>query len=114
MLKSKIHRAKITDCNLNYTGSISIDAKLMDAANIAPYEQVSIYNIANGERFETYAEPAERGSGNICVNGAASRRAQPGDLIIIACYVLVNEDRVTGFKPKIIKVDNLNGIISMP
>jgi aspartate 1-decarboxylase len=111
MLKSKIHRARVTDTNLNYEGSISIDAQLMEAAGIAPYEQVSIYNISNGERFETYAEATTRGSGTVCINGAAAHRAKPGDLIIIACYVVIKEDKVAGFKPRIIRVDEQNRIV---
>ena len=110
MLKSKIHRATVTDANLNYMGSISIDVKLMEAAGIAPYEQVSIYNITNGERFETYAQAVERGSGEVCINGAAAHRAKPGDLIIIACYAVINEDKIAGFKPKIIQVNEQNQI----
>jgi len=108
MLKSKIHRARVTATNLNYSGSISIDGKLMEAANIAPYEQVAIYNISSGTRFETYAEPAPRDSGSVCVNGAAARLAQAGDIIIIASYALVNEERIAGYKPKIIHLDEHN------
>ncbi len=110
MLKSKIHRVRVTGADLDYMGSISIDARLMEAACIAAYEQVSIYNITNGERFETYAIPAARNSGEVCINGAAAHRAQRGDLIIIACYVVINEDKVAGFKPKIILVDEQNRI----
>ena len=108
MLKSKIHRATVTGADLDYMGSISIDVKLMEAACIAPYEQVAIYNITNGERFETYAIPAERNSGEVCINGAAAHRAKRGDLVIIACYVVINEDKVAAFKPKIILVDEKN------
>ncbi len=111
MLKSKIHRATVTDADLNYMGSISVDAKLLEAAGIAHYEQVSIYNIANGERFITYAEPVERGSGKVCINGAAAHRAKPGDLIIIACYAVINEEKIAGFKPKIVQVDAKNRML---
>ncbi len=108
MLKSKIHRATVTGAELDYMGSISIDTKLLEAACIAPYEQVSIYNITNGERFQTYAIAAERDSGEVCINGAAAHRARQGDLVIIACYVVVNEDKVAAFNPKIILVDEKN------
>lgn len=111
MLKSKIHRATVTDANLDYMGSISIDVQLTEAAGIAHYEQVTIYNVTNGERFVTYAEPAERGSGKICINGAAAHRAKPGDLIIIACYAVINEEKIAGFKPKIVQVDAKNRML---
>jgi len=108
MLKSKIHRAKVTGVNLEYEGSISIDSRLLEAADIAPYERVSIYNLNNGERFDTYAMPDERNSGRVVVNGAAARLAQPGDLIIVASYVIVSDERVIGHKPKIVLVDEHN------
>ena len=108
MLKSKIHRVTVTDANLDYEGSITIDETLMKAADIIPFEQVRIYNISNGNRFETYAIEGEKGSGTICLNGAAARKAHRGDLLIIATYVSVNEDELKGFAPKLVLVDEKN------
>ncbi|OGW16470.1 MAG: aspartate 1-decarboxylase [Nitrospinae bacterium RIFCSPLOWO2_12_FULL_45_22] len=111
MFKSKIHRAKVTDANLNYEGSITIDVELLEAAGILPYEQVQIYNINNGQRFETYVFDGERGSGTICLNGAAARCVAVGDLIIIASYGIMNEQEALNLKPKAILVDANNRII---
>jgi aspartate 1-decarboxylase len=108
MLKSKLHRAVVTDANLNYEGSISIDSQLMKEADILSYEKVDIYNISNGERFSTYVIPAESGSGTICLNGAAARKVAPGDLIIIASYVMVDEAMASDWSPKCILLDDKN------
>ena len=108
MLKSKLHRAMVTDADLHYEGSISIDQDLMEAADLVSYEKVSIYNISNGERFSTYVIPGKRDSGTICLNGAAARKASRGDLIIIASYVMVNEDKVAGWSPKCVLLDQGN------
>lgn len=110
MLKSKIHRAVVTQAELNYVGSITIDKELMDAAGILEYEQVSIANIDNGSRFETYVIEGEAGSGVICLNGAAARCAQKGDKIIIMCYCHLNGDEVKNHKPKVVFVDEKNSI----
>jgi aspartate 1-decarboxylase len=110
MLKSKIHRATVTDADLHYEGSISIDEKLLEAADIVPYEKVAIYNITNGERFTTYAIKAKKGSGTICLNGAAARKVSKGDLIIIASYVAADEKETQGWKPKCVLVDGKNEI----
>lgn len=110
ILKSKIHRATVTDADLHYEGSISIDEKLLEAANILPYEKVAIYNISNGERFSTYAIKGKRNSGTICLNGAAARKASKDDLIIIATYVLVTEDEAKKWTPKCVLVDSKNKI----
>lgn len=110
LLKSKIHRAAVTHCELNYEGSCAIDEDLLDAANIADNEQVHIWNINNGERFVTYAIRAERGSRIISVNGSAARRASVGDLVIIASFAQVQEERVLGFEPKLVFVDDRNRI----
>ncbi len=110
LLKSKIHRATVTDCELHYEGSCAIDEDLLDAANLGENEQVHIWNINNGERFVTYAIRGQRGSGIISVNGSAARRAAVGDLIIIAAFGLVPEDQVSGFKPKLVFVDDANRI----
>ncbi len=108
MLKSKIHRATVTDANLNYVGSITVDSNLLDAADIRPYEHVHIVNINNGARFETYAIDGARGSGVICLNGAAARLAQPGDLVIVLSYAQYIETETQGFAPVVVHVDESN------
>jgi len=110
MLKSKLHRAVVTDADLSYEGSITIDEDLMDTADMLPYEKVDIYNVSNGERFSTYTISGARGSGVICLNGAAARKASKGDIIIIASYVSVDEDSVKKWRPKCILVDDKNRI----
>ena len=102
IVKSKIHRVTVTEANLNYIGSITIDEDLLDAANLIPNEKVSIVNNNNGERFETYIIKGERGSGVICLNGAAARRAQPGDIIIIMSYALMEFEEAKTFKPAVV------------
>ena len=108
MLKSKIHRATITEANLAYEGSLTIDAHLMQEADILPYEMVHIYNISNGERFQTYAIEGAAGSGIICLNGAAARRGAVGDLIIITTYSSYPPEELNHHTPKIILVDSHN------
>jgi len=108
MLKSKIHRATITEADLSYEGSLTIDADLMRAANILPYEMVHIFNIANGERFQTYAIDGEAGSGVMCLNGAAARRGTPGDLIIIATFATYDDAALEQHQPQIVLVDAQN------
>ena len=108
LLKSKIHRVRITDSNLDYEGSLTIEENLMLAADILPYEQVKVYNIANGARFDTYAISGPAGSGRICLNGAAARMGARGDLIIIATYAHYNEAETKGHKPSIVLVDPEN------
>ena len=108
MLKSKIHRVTVTGANLEYEGSVTIDEALMAAADIIPFEQVRIYNISNGNRFETYAIKGKKGSGTICLNGAAARKAHRGDLLIIATYVSMEEKDLKGFSPKLVLVDDKN------
>ena len=108
MLKSKIHRAHVTEVNIDYEGSITIDKKLMQEANILPYEQVQVLNINNGARFETYAIEGE--SGEICLNGAAARLAVIGDTIIILSYCSVEDDEARDFTPKLVYVDARNAI----
>jgi len=105
IVKSKIHRVTVTEANLNYIGSITIDEDLMDAANVIANEKVSIVNNNNGERLETYVIPGKRGSGIICLNGAAARKAQPGDIIIIMAYAMMEMDEARIFKPAIIFPD---------
>jgi aspartate 1-decarboxylase len=111
MLKSKIHRARVTETNLNYEGSISIDRALMDKADIVPGEAVSVYNVNNGERFETYVIEGERNSGIIGLNGAAARLAVPGDLIIIASYCWLEKSEIKDFVARVVHVDEQNRIV---
>ena len=110
MLRSKIHRATVTDANLSYEGSITIDQDLIEAAGILPYEQVMISNMNNGERFETYVIPGPRGSGQVCLNGPTARKGVTGDKIVIFFYEYYNEEELKTFKPKIIIVDDKNRI----
>ena len=110
MLKSKIHRATVTHAELDYEGSCAIDQNLLDEANILPFEQLHIYNVANGERFTTYAITAPRGSGTIGVNGAAAHKANPGDLLIICTYGELQAEEAAHFKPKLVYVDADNAI----
>ena len=112
MLKSKIHRATVTDANIDYEGSITIDTKLMEAADILPYEQVHVLNISNGARFTTYAIEGEADSGEICLNGAAARLAVKGDLVIILTYTSVPEEETKDYRPKIVLVDRKNAIVT--
>lgn len=111
LLKSKIHRVAVTHCELHYEGSCAIDEDLLEAANIADNEQIHIWNIDNGERFVTYAIKGARGSGMISVNGSAARRAAAGDLIIIAAFAQVHEDRVPAHEPKLVFVDAQNRVV---
>jgi aspartate 1-decarboxylase len=112
MLKSKIHRARVTDANIDYEGSITIDSKLMAAADIVPYEQVHVLNINNGARFTTYAIEGEEGSGAICLNGAAARLAVKGDIVIILTYCQVPEEATKNHRPKIVHVNEKNKIVT--
>ena len=108
LMKGKIHRATITQCDLNYEGSISVDSALMERAGILPHEQVDVLNINNGERFTTYAISAPAGSGTIGVNGAAARLAQKGDLVIIVAYARMEEAEAKSFQPRVLLVDAKN------
>ena len=105
VVKSKIHRVTVTEANLNYIGSITIDEDLLDAANLIANEKVSIVNNNNGERFETYIIKGERGSGVVCLNGAAARKAQPGDIIIVMSYAMMDFEEAKSFKPSVIFPD---------
>jgi len=111
VLKSKIHRASVTEANLNYIGSITIDMDLMDAANIIANEKVSIVNNNNGARFETYVIPGERGSGVICINGAAARLVQTGDVVIIMAFAMMEMEEARAFKPAIVFPDTASNLI---
>ena len=110
ILKSKIHRAIVTEADLNYVGSITIDEDLMDAADIVEYEKVTIVNNNNGERFETYVITGKRGSGIICLNGAAARLVQKGDVIIILTFTSLDDEELKNHQPQLVFVDSLNKI----
>ena len=112
MFKSKIHRATVTGADIDYEGSISIDTRLMKAADIIPYEQVHVLNINNGARFTTYAIEGEEGSGEICLNGAAARLCLKGDLVIILTYTSVPEEELKNYKPTVVLVNEKNEIVT--
>lgn len=108
MCKGKIHRATVTDANLNYVGSLTVDTDLLDRADILPYEQVQVVNVNNGARLETYAIPGPRGSGTMCLNGAAARLGQKGDIIIVIAYGLCNDAEARSLRPRVVLVDEKN------
>ncbi|SFJ99838.1 L-aspartate 1-decarboxylase [Halobacillus dabanensis] len=113
MMKAKIHRAHVTEANLNYVGSVTIDQNLLDQVGILPHEKVQIVNNNNGERLETYVIAGERGSGVLCLNGAAARLVQPGDIVIIVSYAMLSEEELAGFRPKIALMDNQNKVVEI-
>jgi len=113
MLKSKIHRATVTDCDLHYVGSITVDAELLEAANIREHEQVHVVDIDNGARFETYTIAGEHGSGAMCVNGAAARLVHKGDTIIVISYASYDESELDGYEPRVVHVTAANEIVSI-
>src|SRR5690625_1796002 len=113
MLNSKLHRATVTEADLNYVGSITLDADLLDAANMYPNEKVHVVNNNNGARFETYIIAGERGSGVICVNGAAARLVQKGDIVIILSYVYVSEEEAENHEPTVLIMDQHNRVQQM-
>jgi len=113
MLRAKIHRATVTQCDLNYEGSCGIDEDLLEAADIREFEKIELYNVNNGERFSTYAIRGKRGSGEISLNGAAARRAHLGDLLIICTYAPMTEEQIASYVPKIVFVDDKNHITSL-
>lgn len=108
MCKGKIHRARVTDANLNYVGSITIDPVLLQKADILPYERVQVVNVNNGARFETYVIEGEPGKGQVIINGAAARLAQPGDVVIIMSYVLMTDEEARTHRPSVVHVDEQN------
>jgi aspartate 1-decarboxylase len=110
LLKGKIHRARVTAALMDYEGSIEVDTFLLDSAGIRKFEEVNIWNLANGERFRTYALPAKRGSGIVAVNGAAARKVQPGDEIIISAFATVTEKEAENWTPRVVIVDEKNRI----
>lgn len=111
LLKSKLHRLTVTDADLHYEGSVSIDQNLMEAADILPHEHVHIWDVTNGNRFETYALPAPRGSATVCINGAAAHLAKKGDIIIITSFSALPEDQLAGHEPTVVLVDEHNQIV---
>lgn len=112
IFKGKIHRATVTEADLNYVGSITVDSQLLAAAGILPGEKVQVANINNGARFETYTLEGPAGSGMICINGAAARLAQPGDKIIVITYCWLDADEARSYKPTVVMVDDHNHIVS--
>jgi len=114
MCKAKIHRATVTETNLNYVGSITLDRALLHAADILPYEQVHVVNVTTGARFETYAIEGEAGSGAVCLNGAAARLAVPGDVVIVMSYALYSPEELRAFSPRVVLVDGRNRVVDTP
>jgi len=112
MCKSKVHRATVTQAELQYAGSLTLDKTLMEAADLLDYEQVSVVNVNNGQRFETYLIPGKRNSGVVCLNGPAARLGQEGDIIIIMSYALYDEKEIKDFKPKMVYVNDKNKIVN--
>jgi aspartate 1-decarboxylase len=113
MLKSKIHRARVTQADVHYEGSLSLDALLLQAADIVPYEEVHVWNVTRGTRFRTYAMTGEIGSGMVCANGAAALLVDPGDLVIIATFTTIEDSELEDFRPKLVFVDENNAIKSV-
>jgi len=113
MLRAKIHRATVTQCDLNYEGSCGIDEDLLDAADIREFEKIELYNVSNGERFSTYAIKGKRGSGEISLNGAAARLAHLGDLLIICTYAPMTDEEIAGYQQKIVFVDEKNRMVGL-
>ncbi len=110
LLRAKLHRVRVTHADLDYEGSVAVDGRLLDAADIREYERVEIYNVTNGERFNTYAIRGPEGSGMISIRGAAAHKASPGDIVIIASYAIVDEKELPAFKPRLVYVDEQNRI----
>jgi aspartate 1-decarboxylase len=113
MLRGKIHRATVTGADLDYEGSVTIDRTLMEGAGLIEHEAVSIWNVTNGERFETYALPGEPGSGVVCINGAAAHKASRGDLVIIAAFGWMSDEEAVAWKPKVVFVDGRNRAVDL-
>ncbi|MBW2139611.1 MAG: aspartate 1-decarboxylase [Deltaproteobacteria bacterium] len=111
MLKSKVHRATVTQADLHYEGSLTLDTLLMDAANLLPFEKIQVLNVTNGERFETYVIEGEPGSGVVCLNGAAARKGARGDLVILVSYAVCSEDEARDNKPDLVFVDEKNRMV---
>ncbi|TNF52513.1 aspartate 1-decarboxylase [bacterium] len=114
MLRAKLHMATVTDSNINYEGSLTIDETLLNAADIKPYEQVMVSNLNNGERFETYVIPGKKNSGTVCLNGPTARKGTTGDTIIVFCYEYFTEEEMKKFRPRIIYLNKKNRIVKKP
>ena len=114
MLKAKIHRSTVTEANLDYQGSITVDSVLLRKAGILQYEKVAVYDLANGNRFETYAIDGEPGSGVVCLNGAAAKLVSPGDLVIVAAYARMTPEEAAAHSPVVVKVDSRNRPVENP
>ena len=112
ILKSKIHRAVVTDANLDYVGSLTLDENLMDAANLCEFEKVDILNVTNGNRLQTYIIKGERGLGDVCINGAAAHLVSRGDLVIVVSYCILDEEEIAQCKPTIIYVNKKNRVVT--
>ena len=110
MLRAKVHRATVTETNVDYEGSLTLDAALMSAAGMLPYERIDVYNVDSGARFSTYLIPGAAGSGSVCVNGAAARLAEPGQRIIIACYAALCPEEIPAHRPIVVLVDAANRV----
>ncbi len=108
--RAKLHRVTITDANLQYVGSLTVDRELLDAAGLLPYEQVQVVNVNNGARLETYLIPGEAGSGVVCLNGAAARLGAPGDVAIVIAYAWLDERELADFRPRLVQVDAANRV----
>jgi aspartate 1-decarboxylase len=113
MLRCKIHRATVTQTELHYEGSLTLDGDLMEAAVLAPYERIEIYNVNRGTRFATYVIPGPAGGGDCCVNGAAAHLAEVGDEVILCCYAQVPDEEVAGHRPTVVQVDGANRVIAV-
>jgi aspartate 1-decarboxylase len=111
LLKAKIHRVTVTACEADYVGSVTIDEDLMEAAGLVEYERILAVDLANGSRFETYCIPGPRGSGVVCVNGAAARLAMPGDLLIVMAFCLIGEGEAASWRPRVVFVDAKNAVL---
>lgn len=112
-LRAKIHNATVTEADIEYVGSLTLDRDLMDAADLRPFERVDVYNVTGGERFSTYIIEGPRGSGKVCINGAAAHRARPGDRIIIAAYCRLEDQELSGFVPRLVFVDKNNRPVTL-
>jgi len=111
LFKSKIHRATVTAADVDYEGSVTVDPLLLEAADIWPWERVDVWDVTNGARLSTYAIPGERGSGVVCINGAAAHRVHPGDVVILATFASMEEDEAALHRPRVVLVDGLNRIV---
>jgi len=111
MCKSKIHRARVTEANVDYIGSLTVDLELLEASGILPYEKIQVVNVTNGERLETYAIEGERGSGVVCLNGAAAHKGRAGDIVIVIAYGLCDEAEARALQPRVVFVDEHNRIV---